>query len=283
MSGAHPLEIVKQNFQKKSITDIFHRLNRVLPEDQEVVTIHHNINASKALNIMIKNNYSQIPVTTGEKVLGVFSFRSFCAGIEEMKDEKIHPGDLPVDEFLEELSFVHINYEFPKLIELLNKDDAVLAGEPCRLQGIVTAIDVLKYLYQVASPFVLLAEIELALRELIHFSVDEYGLVQCLKESLSKKYSSESLPLGLDEMTFNDYIQIVCNKNNWPFFEPVFGGSRQRTRTKLEIVRNLRNNVFHFKRDLTIEEYNSLVKYRDWTLIKSKVAETLLSKEQIDG
>ena len=46
-----------------------------------------------------------------------------------------------------------------------------LVGEPNRLQGIVTAMDILRYMYGVASPFVLIAEVELALRALMQLAV----------------------------------------------------------------------------------------------------------------
>jgi hypothetical protein len=54
--------------------------------------------------------------------------------------------------------------EFAEWFDFIDRYDSALIGEPNRLQGIVTAMDILRYLYRVASPFVLLAEFELALR-----------------------------------------------------------------------------------------------------------------------
>ena len=47
-------------------------------------------------------------------------------------------------------------------------------GDPDRLLGILTPMDVLRYLYGVASPFVQLAEIEVGLRALPGHPLNKY-------------------------------------------------------------------------------------------------------------
>lgn len=74
-------------------------------------------------------------------------------------------------------------------------------------------------------------------------------------------------------MTFNDYVQIIGDGRNWEHFRAVMGGSRNRTRAKLEQLRDLRNVVFHFKRELTVEEYETLAAGREWMLLKARAAE----------
>ncbi|MBL7202061.1 MAG: hypothetical protein ISS56_18125, partial [Anaerolineae bacterium] len=185
-------------------------------------------------------------------------------------------GDLPVDEFIEELRFVHINEDPASAYDLLDHDDAVLVGEPERLQGILTAMDVLRRLYNLASPFVLLAEIELTLRNLIGVCVDQGGLAECVKTSLANKYQDDQMPSKLQEMTFDDYVQVVGDGRNWPRFEEVFGSGdwkRKRTRTKLEEVRDVRNDAFHFKRALTKQDLDVLLAHRDWLFMTARKME----------
>jgi hypothetical protein len=74
-------------------------------------------------------------------------------------------------------------------------------------------------------------------------------------------------------MTFNDYIQIVGDGRHWSHFETFFGGNRARTRAKLEQLRDLRNVIFHFRRDITVEEHQDLVAHRDWMLRNARAAE----------
>lgn len=252
--------------ERPSIMHIFHRVNRVLPEDQEVLTIPPDMKAAAALALMCKHSYSQLPVVVGESVLGVFSYRSFAHEAAKMESGRSVDGDLTVEEFLEEPTYARVTDEFAALIEHLNREDAVLIGDPERLQGIVTALDVLRYLYRVASEFVLLEEIELALRALIRMALDERGLAECVSQSLSSLYKRDQIPSQLEEMTFNDYLQVVSNGRNWARFEATFGGSRERVRARLKPVCELRNDVFHFKREISVSDHEKLCSCRDWLL-----------------
>jgi hypothetical protein len=103
-------------------------------------------------------------------------------------------------------------------------------------------MDFLRYLYWVASPFVMLSEIELGLRALIRLAVAEADLMACIRNSLSQFYG-ENLPKTLEEMTFDNYKILLTNSNNWPHFQPVFGGTR-RTSAKLKEVGEIRNDLF---------------------------------------
>jgi hypothetical protein len=118
----------------------------------------------------------------------------------------------------------------------------------------------------------MIAEIELSLRALIRLAVDQEELVACAKICL-KNYSESDLPTDLEHMTFHDYVQIIGDGRNWNYFQPVFKGDRARTRAKLEQVGELRNDVFHFRREITTEDYETLSALRDWMLLKATAAE----------
>jgi len=60
-----------------SVTELFHRVNRLLPAEQQIVTVGPQTTAREALRLMKKHGYSQVPVVEGTDVLGVFSYRSF--------------------------------------------------------------------------------------------------------------------------------------------------------------------------------------------------------------
>jgi hypothetical protein len=86
-------------------------------------------------------------------------------------------------------------------------------------------------------------------------------------------YEAETMPTELQAMTFNDYIQIVGDGRRWGHFEPFFGGNRVRTRAKLEQLRDIRNVIFHFRREITVEEHQTLAANRDWMLRKARTAD----------
>jgi len=259
-----------------SITELFHRINRLLPDSQEVLTVPGEMLASEALKIMRRHDYSQLPVAVGTEVLGLFSYRAFSEAVLAtgacQGNVKINLGDLTVEECLEKAEFARVTDEFNYWFDTLDKRDAVLVGEANRLQGILTPMDVLRYLYSVASPFVLITEIELSLRALIRHAVSDEKLAECAQTSLITCYKPERLPKSLEEMTFHDYIQIICDGRHWPFFKSVFKGSRTRTRAKLQTMNELRNGIFHLY-EVTVEDYETLATSRDWMLIRSRAAE----------
>jgi predicted transcriptional regulator len=257
-------------------SELFHRINRIIPENQKLLTISPTCAVRDAVALMRKHGYSQLPVVNNGEVLGVFSFRSFAreaarATLEEWQKQKIAPGDLPVDEFLEQFEFARVTEEMDHVFDAIDRDNGILIGTPERLVGILTPMDLLRYLYKVASPFVMVSEIELALRALIRRALTEEQIVEAAKRCLSSaKRGEDKVPSSLEEMTFDDYHSLISFGENWPSFEPLFGGTRTRTSGKLKEIGALRNVVFHFKREITLQDHEALVAHRNWSLNKIK-------------
>ena len=170
-SGLRLLEGSSAASELDLASELFHRINRVIPQDQVVLTVRPKERVRNAVDLMRTYGYSQLPVVENGEVLGVFSYRSFAqeaaAGIlDDWTRQRCAPGDLPVDEFLEQFDFSRVTEEMSRVFEAMDRDNGILIGTPERLIGILTPMNILRYLYQVASPFVMVSEIELALRAL---------------------------------------------------------------------------------------------------------------------
>jgi hypothetical protein len=85
------------------------------------------------------------------------------------------------------------------------------------------------------------------------------------------------LPTELEHMTFSDYAQIVGDGRNWKHFQPIFKGDRVRTRTKLKRAGELRNDVFHFRREILVKDYEELSALRNWMLMKATAVDARTS------
>lgn len=260
---------------ERSIRDLFHSVGRVLPENQQIVTISLDTEVGEALAIMKASSFNQLPVVTGIEVAGVFSYRSLAHGIEKLPKKEPFTLALPVELFLEKLDFVGLSNELTAVIDEFDFRDAVLVGSPDKLIGILTTIDALRYFYYVASPYVLLREIELAIRELINASVTPDQLIACIERSLKKHYESlhQELPTQLAQMSLSDYVTLLRFQANWQHFRGAWGGTNLTVASKLQPLPELRNAVFHFRRELSVEEYDLLRDRRDWLLQRiTKVA-----------
>jgi predicted transcriptional regulator len=260
------------------VSELFHRINRIIPEHQKLISVPPDMSVREAMALMRDHEYSQVPVVARGLVLGVFSFRSFAlkaasVELEEAQKQKAMPGDLTVDEFLEKFQFARVTDEMQQVFDAMSRDNGVLIGSPESLQGILTPMDFLEYLYKLASPFVMISEIELALRALIRTAVTEQELATCALRALSQLYGEDKVPQTLERMTFDNYRTVVCDGRNWPKFESVLGCNRARVDTKLKEICEIRNDLFHFRRPITLEDHEMIAEHRDWLLSKANQAD----------
>jgi CBS domain-containing protein len=257
-----------------SMTDAFHRINSVIP-DKEIVTVTPGLPVSDALRLMQEHGCHHLPVVVGRQVVGTVSFRSIATRLLASGSSWPDIETLPVDDFLEQLEYVHMWQELPRAFSDLTCDGAILVGQPDQLQGVVTPMDVLYHYYNTARAFVLLGEIEQTLRKIVRACVDDTELMQCIGLVLSRLYKPARLPRTLEQMTFWDLTEVIGNAETWPRFQHELGGNsefhRIRTKTMLDNVRHIRNDVFHFKRQLTEDDYPTLEACRDWVLQRATI------------
>jgi len=198
-------------------SELFHRINRIIPEDQSILAVPPTCRVREAIALMRTHGYSQVPVVENGEVLGVFSLRSFAyesasATLDEWNKQKCSSGDLTVDEFLEQFEFARVTEEMSRVFDAMDTDNGILIGTPYSLIGILTPMDFLRYLNKVASPFVMVWEIELALRALINIAMNKEQIEGASKRCLSSAYGGEdNVPTSLEEMTFDNYQSIISH------------------------------------------------------------------------
>ncbi|MBE2280505.1 MAG: CBS domain-containing protein [Ignavibacteriaceae bacterium] len=256
-----------------ALTRMFHSLNRMLPENQNLIKIETSTGLGEALGILEKYGISQVPVSEGDYVVGIFSYRSFAQRLKILSDIRLIINELTVEDFIEDAPFVRVTDELNDVLDKMNKSGSILIGAPEQVQGILTAHDIFSYFYGISSPYIMLAEIELTLRLFMRAAASDEKLIECIKSSLSYKYQPDKLPQSLEALAFEEYQKVITTKDNWLVFEPVFGGKREWLIVILNDIRELRNDVFHFRRQLTPADTNLLLRHRNWFLKKAKILE----------
>ena len=69
----------------------------LLPQGQEPLTLEDKTPASDAIERMVDNGFSQIPVTSREgRIIGDFSWQSFGKRATDLRSSKIKATDLPI-------------------------------------------------------------------------------------------------------------------------------------------------------------------------------------------
>ncbi|MCA9249519.1 MAG: CBS domain-containing protein [Phycisphaerales bacterium] len=233
----------------------------LLPQGQEPLTLEDKTPASDAIERMVDNGFSQVPVTNREgRIIGVFSWQSFGKRVTDFRSSKIKATELPIREAMEPARFigreVYIDTETD-----WNNVDYVLVGEDENLLGILCIADVFGRLNDFAEAFVLLYEIEHEIRDLIIDVVGQAGLPGLIGNMHTPP--NAKTPQLLEEFTFSQYKSLICTKTNWPTFEPVFDSVRELVDADFGDVNELRNIVFHFRRGITPKDTDRLRRFRD--------------------
>lgn len=249
--------------------ELYHRINRVIPKSQSILSVEPTVKASDAIETMRKYRYSQVPVINGTKVLGIFSFRSFAVeaarySLDDIQRQRCAPGDIPVEDLMEPWRFAHLEQEFADTFDAMDADNGILVGEPNMLVGILTPMDVLRHLNQVAAPFVYLLEIELTTRALLQTTLSAEEIADAARRCLQSAYGGpDKVPTTLEEMTFDNYSSIVSFGEHWPKLQKVFGGTRERAQARFKEIGLIRNDVFHFRREIHEWDLHNLKGCRD--------------------
>lgn len=255
---------------------LFHDVGCLFPGETTVDTLEPSSIVKDALAIMLEKNYSQMPVVEAGVVRGVFSYRSLAASVGRFA--KLDVASLPVEELMEQIPYVSVKDSLHGILAQLNQYDSLLVGDARQVQAIATTFDVLSYFYALAKPYILLWEIELTLRRLIEIAAPADKLQPCIEAALASNYEKmkRPCPASLEQMTFEDYRGLLGCKENWPTFERAFG-RREVVLARLEQVRDIRNDVFHFRDALTLEKHRTLASTRDWVWDKVNRAQRMIS------
>lgn len=243
----------------------FHDVGAVFPDDVDPVSVRPDESITTALGRMLEGRFSQMPVVDGDSLVGMFSLWSLAGQLVAYPRNDL--SEMTVGDVLEPwVPRVTVNDPLDSVLASLDRHDAVMVVSPQGVQAIATAWDVLQYFYRVARPYVLLQEIELGLRDLLARSANPTELEEAARAVLAKKYGEAAVPARAEDMSFEDYRLLLTSRRVWDSTERIVGGTRQMLSTRLERVREVRNKVFHFRGDVTVQEYQALVTTREWLL-----------------
>jgi hypothetical protein len=141
-----------------------------------------------------------------------------------------------------EANAVDYDKELIDVLPILEQADFVFVRDEKRaVCGIVTNADVVHRYGELATPFLLIGELDQLLRHVIGktFSISEVTL--CCDSDGSRGLRS------VDELTMGDYQRILENPNNWtkmgwPLERAIFV-------KRLDELREIRNDIMHFNPD----------------------------------
>ncbi len=152
------------------------------------VYVRQSDTASKALSIMLENDYSQLPVLDDQdNILGMVSYKNILRAIKYYHAEL---GELYVENTTEPADKFDLEDDIFDILPSLQDNNAVLiTGSDEQLIGIVTNYDTTDYFRKRSEDLMIIEEIELTIRDLIQLTYEnDDGILndEKLQKSISR-------------------------------------------------------------------------------------------------
>ncbi|MDQ0638171.1 putative transcriptional regulator [Pedobacter sp. W3I1] len=219
--------------------DPTYRISRLEAANKQLIFVKPDSNLSEAITLMMTHDFSQIPVMQQPKrgLKGVISWRSIGQKLAVGKSSTIVRD-------LMEPNFQLISEEtslFKALPIIIEHDYILVQNKSEEICGIVTASDLSLQFKQLTEPFLLVAEIENHLRQiLINLTRDE---LETGKDTKDEDRKVESIA----DLTFGEYLRLCQNPEIW--IKLKLSIDRRIFCVELDKIRIIRNNIMHFDPD----------------------------------
>jgi predicted transcriptional regulator len=289
-------------------------VQQLIDGGQKLITVLREDTAKKALELMVENDYSQLPVVdhdgkiqeergkayiiTNDSILR--TLRRFGTSIT---DPRLRVSDAMIK--------TNIFRADSDLFELLNDLQDVCAvlivdGDH-KLTGIVTNYDTNRYFRQKAEDMMLVEDVEEALKKYIlaAFPIQDGETNQELSKAIGDVMPSnkdmqgrfqkalleylhngdshevklqkdladqafqkhmyvKEAPKPFDRLTFNHYIDLFLHESRWERYSSIFSLDRKHIRNLLQTIRDIRNNLAHFRSTVSRQQHDDLLACKEW-------------------
>lgn len=233
--------------------------------------------ASYGFKAMIEHDFSQLPVVDADdRPLGMVTHEAILRGIKNFNTrlESLHIRDVMID-----APIFNLEDDLFDLLDRLKFTNAVLIVDPSyELAGIVTTYDATEYFRKRTENLMIVEDIETILKDFIREAyttkdneIDAKDLEDAITRISSTTDKKVSFAKSFDKLTLSEYINLLTFSRTWDVLQPVLAISKESLRGLLDGIRNTRNDLAHFRNEITAEQQDQLQFCADW-----------LSKRQTD-
>lgn len=218
----------------------------------ELATIPSDENLLDAIDEMFSERYHQIGVDRNGELIGMLSFQSLARAIKvvnQVNDSRDIAGRSVEIAVEEPVAVVDPDEDVFTLFDLLAEDFYVLVEYPGEEYHIITDWDLHNFLQEELEDFLLIAEIEDAIRSLFRRAYPHD-----LPDRLADAFDDMEIPTPdtVEHCSFSHY-QIFISKNDADF-EHYFDEDPSFAESLLGELGDIRNRLFHFRGEEEPEE-----------------------------
>lgn len=257
--AVHFIEAPKSGTEASDLggVDPTYRIERLEAANQKPTSIKPDEQITKAVTIMLAQDFSQLPVMTSEReVKGIISWKGIGSKLA------INGGCTLVREAMETAREVSVDDSLFSAISTIAQYDYVLVRNRDRvISGIITASDFNIQFQQLAEPFLLIGEIENGVRQILHGKFSKTEL-----DSAKLSSDSERIIDGVADLTFGEYIKLIESDAKWKKLGLAI--DRSEFVKSLNRIREIRNDVMHFDPDgLDDADYKTLREFAAFLIL----------------
>jgi CBS domain-containing protein len=262
-----------------------------------LVTVKASDSAVQARSHMLQNDYSQLPVVGehGKSVGAAVTFRSILNALHNLETTL---DTLTVDSVMTPAREVRVDADLLTVLDDIQEKSFLLIVDADRvLKGIVTTFDTTAHFRRYAEDLMVIEDIETMLREAIRSLYNDEDIAAEIQRVVDKKrvrldgfkrgladYISKAGPNAgeidenlvnaafaqitndavkpFDKLTFNELTDVLLRHPNCP--TPTVAHGVAGLRNLLQKVRNTRNDLAHFRGEVTAEQRDSLRYCSEW-------------------
>ncbi len=226
----------------------------------------------EALSKMIAHDYSQLLVCDdGGHFTGVVSEQTILRGYFHMSKGYAPFLDLTVDHVETAAVTLPKDADISDALEALRRSYAVIVMDGGNPVGVLTHADTTDFFQRFSEGLMLIEDIETMLRQHVYrVYPDEEERATAIRAAVvppkeqPKEQPKKPTP-KVEELTFNDLLGVIRTGKNWSGFEDVMKPKDVFSKL-LEPIRDIRNQLFHFRGDLDPTQRDALRNAKRWLL-----------------
>lgn len=240
-------------------------ISNLMQGRREPVTAKLDTPISQALQQMVDNDYSQLPVVdelnrplgmiTNQSILGALS--NFGVRLEELR---ITDAMIKVDCFRAEDDL------FDVLSRLQENNAVLIVDDERRVIGILTDWDSMAYFQRRAEDMMLIEDIEVMLRNIVQsVYTDESGQID---EQRVREIAKEIdiVNRSFDRFSMSDIVALFLHEDSWSKYGWRFALPPGAIKGLFDNVRRTRNQLAHFRGETTAQQRQQLRFCAEWLL-----------------
>lgn len=248
-------------------------VQQLLEGKEALAAVKRTDKVSAALAIMVKNDYSQLPVVDDAgNLLGMITEQSIISTY-------YHTGgavsifDLTVDNCETKPYTLPQDRDIFEALDLLESVYAIVIVDGRKPKGILTAYDATHFFRDLSEGLILVEDIEVTLRQYIESILSDESAMQAalLRAFRPDRQDPKKPGKEYDELSFGEHVQLISTEQNWEKFSRYLEPKEMFVRL-MNQVGQVRNQLAHFRGRIEPIQYDALIRARDWLASRPKPA-----------